>query len=210
MMLEPALKIEGVMRAGELYRRQEASRGGWGLEGLSGRVVELSEGRRGGLMTVAVELVLEAQQAGEPVAWVSASEASFFPPDVAAQGVDLGALPVVLAKGVSEAGRAADKLVRSGGFGMVVLDLPAQAYVPGPLMQRLGRLAGEEDVAVVCLTRSVGRGGALGSFVSLRGVVEREQVGEDRFCCRVQVVRDRRRAPGWRWEEERCGPPGLR
>ena len=38
-------------------------------------------------------------------------------------GIDLDALPVVRVPDARAAGRAADHLVRSGGFGLVVIDL---------------------------------------------------------------------------------------
>lgn len=209
-MPKPALNIEGVMRAGDLYRQQREARGEWSLEELSGRIVELSGDRGNSLLTVSMRLVLEAQQIGEPVAWVAADEATFFPPDAAEHGVDLAALPVVRVDGAKRAGRAADKLLRSGAFGLVVIDLPEQAGLPGPLMRRLQTLAEEHGTALVCLTRKSEDAPSLGSFVSLRGIARRDRVGEDRFRCRVDIVRDKRRAPGWSWEEECCGPPGLR
>ncbi|MGM0558565.1 MAG: recombinase A [Myxococcota bacterium] len=209
-MPKPALNIEGVMRGGDLYRRQQEARGEWSLAELSGRIVELSGDPANSLLTVSMGLVLEAQRAGEPVAWVAADEATFFPPDAADHGVDLAALPVVRVAGARKAGRAADKLLRSGAFGLVIIDLPEQASLPTPLMRRLQTLAEEHDSALLCLTRKPEGAPSLGSFVSLRGIARRERVGDDRFKCRVDIVRDKRRAPGWSWEEECCGPPGLR
>lgn len=59
---------------------------------------------------------------GEPVVWVRTTDAVFFPPDVAAMGVDLASLAVVQAGGLRNALRATHHLLHSGAFGMVILD----------------------------------------------------------------------------------------
>jgi recombination protein RecA len=89
----------------------------------------------GAQLSLAFSLVREAQQRGEPVAWVTLVGGAFYPPDVAAGGVKLDALPVIFAPDPVAAARAADRLVRSGGFSAVVLDLvpagvPAGAPTP--------------------------------------------------------------------------------
>src|SRR5258705_11308948 len=64
----------------------------WGLDALRGRLVELSARGATATLTAAIELVIEAQQAAEPVAWVTLGNATLYPPDAAASGVDLAAL----------------------------------------------------------------------------------------------------------------------
>ena len=107
----------------------------WSHSLLTGRLAELSSWGTGASLTLAFELVLQAQHGGEPVAWITTSPSTFFPPDVAHGGVDLDALPVVRVPDGQAAARAADKLVRSGAFGLVILDLGANAWevVVGPL-----------------------------------------------------------------------------
>jgi recombination protein RecA len=90
---------------------------------LAGRLVELSGQESPARLTTALGLVLEAQLSGERVAWVTFESSAFFPPDAAAGGVDLEALPVVRIPTALAAARAAEHLVRSGGFGLVVIDL---------------------------------------------------------------------------------------
>ena len=114
-----------------------ATASSWGYAALAGRLAELSGTGATALLTAAFGLVLEAQQAGDPVAWVTSRTSSFFPPDAAEGGVDLEALAVVRAEDTVQAARAADQLLRSGGFGLVVLDLasdaaPAEPRVPCP------------------------------------------------------------------------------
>jgi len=180
---------------------------------------DIDESRRYGsaALTVAASLVWKAQQLGEPVAWINVRSSSFFPPDLDAAGIDLAALVVVRINsnrpdGLTDgraAARAADKLLRSGAFGLVVLDLGAQADVPSPLLSRLLGLAQKHHATVVFLTeRSADR--SLAPIVSLRVAASRRQVGAGRFACTIEARKDKRRAPGWIHEETFRGPPGLR
>jgi recombination protein RecA len=77
---------------------------------------------------------------GEPVGWVTLAEHSFYPPDVARGGTDLAALVVVRLARADSIARAGEKLLRSGGFGVIVLDL-GTADIPMPLQTRLNGLA---------------------------------------------------------------------
>jgi len=92
----------------------------WQLSDLAGRLVELSGQQAAARLTAAFGLVLEAQICGDRAAWVTCGQGTFFPPDVAAGGVDVESLPVVRIDHTRAAGRAAEHLVRSGGFGLVV------------------------------------------------------------------------------------------
>ncbi len=196
----------------------------WGYAQLAGRFVELSGCRGSAVLTLAFGLVREAQQQGDPVAWVSLTRSTFFPPDAAEGGVDLDCLPVVLAPDARAAAWAADQLVRSGGFGLVVLDLggpppgaEAARRIPDPLQQRLVGLAQAHGSAVVALTAKPAEAPSLGSLVSLRAEARRlpgfepAAEGAAGFPCRleVRVLKDKRRGPG-RVHREVCrGPAGL-
>jgi recombination protein RecA len=173
-------------------------------------------------LTLAIDLVLEAQQQGEPVAWISTRESSFFPPDAAANGVDLGALPVVHANSGRTAGRAADRLLRSGAFALIIIDLGrtergrterdrgAGAGLPLPLQSRLLQLALKHDAAVLFLTEKPSTAPSLGSLVSLRAQARRRKTGPGRYTCELLVLKDKRHGPGWQHDTFRNGPPGLR
>lgn len=182
---------------------------GWGAAELAGRLVELSGLGAVASLTGAVGLVQGAQERGDPVAWISLRASSFFPPDVEASGVDLEALAVVRVPAALDAARAAQTLIRSGAFGLIVLDLGAEARVPTALQGRLVNLAQRHDCAVVCLTEKSAEAGSLGSMVSLRAEVVRTAEG-DRFRCIVKVLKDKRRGPGWSRAEVVRGPDGLR
>jgi recombination protein RecA len=168
-------------------------------------------------LTVALRLVEEAQRAHDVAAWVTAGPSAFYPPDVEDWGIDLGSLPIVFAPGVQAAARAADRLLRSGGFGLVIVDLidPARAHahgvdVPMPLMSRLVKLSQRHASSVVFLTRKRTSSPSLGSLIALRGEATRVWAGDNRFVVRVEVIKDKRNGPGWRHEEVFRGPDGLR
>lgn len=182
----------------------------WSRDGLSGRMVELSGWGASAALTVAFGLVRETQQQGEPVAWISTHQSHFHPPDVAAGGVDLQGLAVVLVPTPHDAARAADRLVRSGAFGLVVLDLGERAEIPTPLQARLVGLAQRHDTALVCLTVKPPEQGSLGSLSSLRAHAAFTHEGSGRFACQVQALKDKQREPGWTCMEVCHGPPGLR
>jgi recombination protein RecA len=162
------------------------------------------------VLSVAASLVAKAQHLGEPAAWINARPSSFYPPDLDAGGIDLGALVVVRVADASSAARAADKLLRSGAFGLVVLDVGARATVPAPLLGRLLALARKHRATVLFLTEKAGEAASLAPIVSLRVVASRRRVAPARFACSVEAVKDKCRAPGWKVEESFGAPPGLR
>jgi recombination protein RecA len=180
----------------------------WSYAALAGRLAELSGTGASALLTAAFGLVLEAQQAGDPVAWVTSRASSFFPPDAAEGGVDLDALAVVRVDDSLQAARAADQLLRSGGFGLVVLDLawgPGEVRVPPPLQTRLGGLAQKHAAAVLALTAKGPDRPSLGSLVSVRA----EALRGPGPTCEVRVLKDKRRGPGETRREACRAPAGL-
>jgi recombination protein RecA len=138
----------------------------------AGQLLELSGSAPGKLSTV-VGLVVHAQAEGEPCAWVSPrEEASFYPPDFAQAGVDLGALAVVrvpFAAGSHGVVRASELLLRSGAFGLVVIDF-SHGVPKGELawQSRLSGLVRMHDARAVLLTPSQAAEPSLGPMVSLR------------------------------------------
>jgi recombination protein RecA len=183
----------------------------WGLDALRGRLVELSARGATAILTTAIELVLEAQQATEPVAWVTLGNATFYPPDVADSGVDLAALAVVRVHDATAAARAAERLLRSGGFGLVVLDFGGGAPVDVPIAHqgRLITLAQAHDAAVVCLTEKPSEAPSIGSLVSLRAEALRLHGNEHDFQVTLRVLKDKRRGPGFSRTIKLRGPSGL-
>ncbi len=187
----------------------------WSRAQLSGRLVEVSALGASAVLTAVIELVLEAQVEGEPAVWVSLPGASFYPPDLADRGVDLDALVVVRAPDAIAAGRAADRLLRSGAFGLVVIDLcpgGSRVELPMAMQGRLVGLAQRHDAALVCLTEKPADAASLGSMVSLRAEALRIRDGGGvvggALRWAVRAVKDKRRGPGWAQDAEAIGPAG--
>lgn len=209
-MLHSPLGLRDLITHGHLQRGRLApsSPAEWSLTELSGRLVELSGIGAAASLTLAFRLVLDAQWRGEPVVWVTPGQHAFYPPDVAEGGVDLDALSVVRVPEARAVARAADRLVRSGAFGLIVLDLGANADLPIPLQTRLVGLAQRHHTALLCLTEN--ETSSLGSLVSLRVHAQRRKVAEDRFKCALHILKDKRRGPTWAYAEVCRGPAGLR
>lgn len=202
-------------RVRRAHAPEEAPR--WAFGALSGRLTEISSSASGASLTVALGLVAQAQRARDMAAWITAGPSAFYPPDLVDWGIDLRCLPVIFAPGAQGAARAADRLLRSNGFGLVVVDLSdaqerrdGQVEVPMPLMSRLVKLAQHHAASVVFLTRKHRDRPSLGSLIALRGEAVRGRVGEDRFSVVVEILKDKHRGPGWRHEEVFRGPDGLR
>lgn len=184
---------------------------------VSGRLVELSGSGASAVLTAVTKLILDAQRQLEPVAWVGTDESCFFPPDVAQSGVDLSALVVVRIP-TAQAKRpiasmlavAAERLLRSGAFGLVLLDLGKEPALNQTLQSRLLGLAQRHQAAVLFMTEKAEESGSLGSLISLRAHVARTWLGRERFVCELRVRKDKRRGPIWSEREECRGPLGLR
>jgi recombination protein RecA len=207
-----------VMSLDELRARRgaEPSEATWGLAALRGRLVELSARGASATLSTAIEIVVEAQAQHEPVAWLTLANGTFYPPDVAECGVDLAALVVVRTPDPVTAARAAERLLRSGAFGLVVIDLGSGNgnELTMQIQGRLVTLAQTHDAAVVCLTEKADDTASLGSLVSLRAEALRTR-GDTRgpangeFAVTVRVIKDKRRGPGWTQTFKRRGPAGL-
>ena len=191
----------------------------WQLSDLTGRLVELSGRQAAARLTAACGLVLEAQLCGDRAAWITFEQSAFFPPDVAAGGVDLESLPVVRIGDARAAGRAAEHLVRSGGFGLVVVDLssetartrpdPSPHSLSVPLLTRLLALARAHHAAVLLLTKKLPDAASLNSLISLRADAQWcARAGRYDVC--VRALKDKRRAPGWHHVEACRGTVGMR
>lgn len=238
MVVSPArLKHDPSSNASLGFARQS----GWCFSELAGRLVQLEGGGDSAALTLTFAVILEAQQCGEPVAWITPRPAAarcseptveasvFYPPDAHDTGIDLAALPVVRVPGVTAAFAAADVLLRSGGFGLIVADLSDVQSVAPTSLARLAGLARRHHTALVLLTRRaaprthtgsrrssmeaispVESQGSLGSLISLHVRSERQRIGGDRFRCRLVVLKDKQRGPIWTYTEWCRGAMGLR
>ena len=180
----------------------------WTLDEVAGRLVEISSSTASAALTLTFTLIRQAQERSEPVGWVTLADSFFYPPDVARGGIDLATLVVIRLARAESIARAGEKLLRSGGFGVIVLDL-GTADIPMPLQTRLTGLAHRYHTALICLTEKARAAFSLGSLVSLRAHAEKKRVEDNRFACALQVLKDKRRGPIWNYEELYAGPAGL-
>ncbi len=181
----------------------------WNLSLLAGRLTEISDSGAAPALTAAACLILQAQQRGEPAAWIGFGNSIFFPPDLVEWGIDLDALPVVRVPDALAASRAADQLLRSGAFGLVVLDLKAEARMHMAVQSRLAALARKHHAALLCLTRKKRGAPSLGPLVSLHGEGRITRTAFSLFDWEIRVVKDKRGAPGWSHTESCRGTDGL-
>ncbi|MFQ5789163.1 MAG: recombinase A [Acidobacteriota bacterium] len=220
-----------------LSRDAVTTRESWGLAQMAGRIVEISGSGATAALTAATGLLLEAQRSGEPSAWITVPGSTFYPPDIDESGVDLDGLAVVRAPDAQGAARAAEQLIRSGGFGLVVIDLGPRFIRPRPgegrpryghpygciatpLQTRLVGLAQKHDCAVVVLTEKPAYQPSMGSLISLRAEARRrstQRAGDfvqrsppAPYEVEVYVLKDKRRGPGHSHRKVFRGPPGLR
>lgn len=186
-----------------------ARTGAWNLDALAGRFVELRGAAGAAALTLSARLLWQAQQRGEPVVWVGHPESIFFPPDFAAAGIDLAALPVMRCAQARDLARAADTLLRSGAVAVLVLDLGERMSLNMATQARLAGLAKRHQTVLIGITRRQGARSSLGPLVSLRGETSIRRTDFNRFQCRLAVVKDKQAGPGWQHEELCHGPDGL-
>jgi hypothetical protein len=147
-----------------------------------GRLVELCGEAQ---TSTAVAILAHAQREGETAAWIQPVGGELYPPDLAAAGVDVEALVVIhvpptgtakggecpkptgAMSGASGQCRAAELLLRSGGFGLLVIDFCRTEPSGGAAWQgRLLALARQHEVRVLLLRRDARE--SLGPLVGMR------------------------------------------
>jgi len=183
-------------------------------EQLEGKLVELSGGRDSARLTLAAALIRRAQLEGETAVWIQPSVAPGpYLPDLFEAGVDAGALPFVrLPPGAEREApfRAAEMLVRSGAFGLVVLDVRSgPARIPSAVQGRLLAAAREHRSRVVFLTEKNAGTESAGSLVGIRVEPRRIRVGRGTFVIETNVLKNKQGVTLEDPVEHRRGPWGL-
>ena len=139
----------------------------WSLERLKGRLVELSSEQGAGAFSLAAQLVWKAQSSGTLVVWAGGREHGVFPLDLAAQGIDLASLLMIRTSDQARRFKAVELLLRSGCFGLVVLDLePGPAKLTEAVLGRMMQTARKHAATVLFLTMKLAGQPSLGSMVS--------------------------------------------
>lgn len=182
----------------------------WGLENLSGRLVEVCAVGPSSRLSLVTGLLWQAQERSEPVGWVGPCASACYPPDLAAVGLSLESLVTIRLHEPRAIARAAEHLARSGAFALIAMDLPAGASIPAPMLSRLSGLAQKHDTALIFLSEKSPGDPSLSSLVSLRLQSGKRRVSDGRFACSFEAIKDKRRGPGWAHEGVHHGPAGLR
>jgi recombination protein RecA len=179
----------------------------------SGKLVELSGSVAHARISSAASAVLAAQLEGETAAWIQPEGGSLFPPDFLDCGVDLEALSVIHVPRSAPphaAFRAAELLLRSGAFGLLVLDLREASSRTDPAWQgRLLTLAREHESRILFLTTKSRTADSLGPLIALRLEPHRSRLGPGKFGIENHVLKNK---TGLLHEvfEARRGPWGLK
>lgn len=187
-----------------LTRSPVADAGLFDGEGHRGRVIEVSEAGFFGALSVAVGWMHQVQRRGEVVAWVATGSSVFFPTDLALRGLDVEALPVLFLPQGEVGLQAADLLLRSGAFGLVVVDWGGEALSES-VLGRLAKVAEDRRTTLVFLTRKADSDPSLASQVSLRAAVSRDPDGQTSW----RVLKDKRSGRVQPQKERFHGPLGL-
>lgn len=178
-------------------------------EGLpEGRLVELSGAVGSARTTLALAAARAAQRRGETAAWVQPVGGPLYPPDFAECGVDESALPVVhVPRESARLFRAAEILLRSGAFGLVIVDLRTMTNSITDAMQgRLQSLTREHGSKALLLTDRSHSSHSLGPLVSLRVEPQRTRLGGGRFAIEPCVLKNKHGGPLDLATERRRGP----
>lgn len=179
----------------------------WSRAALSGRLVEIVDQPGLAPLAATAHILLQAQHEREPTAWISTRDDLPVAEDLAAIGLDIGAILYVSTPDAASAGLAADRLLRSSAFGVVVIDLGPNQTLPIAQLGRLARLADLHDAVAMILVEHTNHG----SLVALRARAERVRRSGGRFAVRVEADKDKRNGPGnLSMLELRHGPAGLR
>jgi len=142
-----------------------------------GRLVEISGRGANARLSTAAKLVRQAQSEGETSAWIQAEEGPLYPPDLAATGIDLESLVVLhlpIDQGARDLLRATEWLLRSGAYGVVVVDLSGVRPPRGQAWSaRLIALSREHQARLILITDTPSHQSSLGPLVGLRVAAQR-------------------------------------
>jgi recombination protein RecA len=183
------------------------------MAGLSGRVVEFSSWHQPACVSLSALFILECQKLKRGRAWIvpgnSADASVFYPPDIISAGIDCSSLPILKAESAVDGFGLTERLLRSGGFGIVVLDLYAEKNQKRYSLGRLHNIAQRHDGLVLCLTRSQPGHPSLDPMVFVHVHVSVQSIGRNRNRLSAVIQKDKTGSPGkcleWIYES----PPGL-
>ena len=178
-----------------------------------GKLIELSGTKGCASTTVAGSIVLHAQRQGETSAWVQHQGGTLFPPDLSQQGVDLNALAVIhipKPRGFHGLIQAAEILLRSGAFGLVIADLrqTSNPMRANAWQGRLLNLARLHQSRVVLLSNNVADQSSLGPLIGVRIEPVRQRSSQG-FTIEYRVLKNKSGLSFHFSQEQLHGSPGL-
>ena len=200
-----ALSLQSLLKRGSDLEKEHCGDLSWTFSSLGGEVIEMPSGPMTCAISFAGDLILSAQTIGEPCAWVYATKSIFFPPDFDTLGVDLNALALIKVDSAQKAAYSAERLIKSGGFGCVVVDLPRESWFSVALQKRIANYVRKERACVLYLIQSTEGEDyeRLGSSTSI--FAESAPLGD-----RTHRLRLRKKGRRFECIKERDGTPGLR
>jgi len=167
----------------------------WRFSELAGRVMEASGWNQSACLTLAAGLIRESQEEGRLCAWImpgnDRDESLFFPPDFADSGIICSMLPILRCRSNADGFGLAEKLLRSGGFGLVVIDLTSGRSLKGRVVGRVHVLARKFSSLVLCLTRSPTGSPSLDPMVFLHVHVDASINSEGRIGVMPHIEKDK-------------------
>lgn len=184
----------------------------------AGRLVELTGHGHSVQTSTAVSYLAHVQSLGETAAWVmpkSPKRGSIFGPDLQACGIDLESLVVVrIPKRIGDHGpaRAGELLLRSGAFGLVILDLSevSPRFARDPAWQgRLTALARQHKARLLVLSPHAAHEPSLGPLVGVRLEFHRQSLGQGHYRLQPQLLKNKSGSALDLHDEQRRGPWGL-
>lgn len=203
-MPEPALQP-----LSRLVQPFSGNKPGWNLQEVQGRLVEISEPHPIAALSFCFLLVHEVQMADGCAAWIGSTDSTFYPPDAEKVGIDLRNLPILRLTDVQSLGRAAEILLRSGAFQLVLLDLGYDPAIPVARLAQLNGLVRKHNACVVFLTRKQRGEQSVGPLISLHARTSRQHVETNSFSCELQILRDKQRGKKWTWQTCLSGVEGY-
>ncbi len=193
----------------ELTQSFSSEAPGWNIRELQGRLVELSESRPTASLSFAIMAIHQAQENGCHAGWISHSHSIFYPPDACDNGIDLKNLPVLHMRDMQSAGRAAEILLRSGAFHLLVVDLGKHQSVSIARLAQLGALARKHKACVLFLTEKQSSEQSLGPLICMHARTGRKRTAHDEFSYQIDVSRDKQRGRPWSWQIRLAGIDGY-
>lgn len=179
-----------------------------------GKIIEISGDVATARTSATVAWLHAAQAAGELVAWIQPVGGRLYPPDLAASGIDLNALLVVHvpeAAGAYGMPKAAEILLRSGAYGLVILDWSGSTPPNNPAawQGRLLGLARTHESGVVLLTQKSAQAESLGALVSVRIEPRRQALRAGWFALEAAILKNKSGVSLSSAVIRRRGPAGL-